>query len=98
MTERRLQINPEPLKTVEAKAGEKRPVEQMYVICTVSAVKTQKIRRISIHRQRCAHIPLAADRELGSGDEVSKALAKADSHGAQQAISCRGCGGWAVVR
>ena len=95
---RRLVVNPEPLKIVEARAGEKRPAERVFVICTVTTVaEPKRIRRISIHRKGCAHISLSCDREAGSSDRVSKALAEADSHGAQQAISCRGCGGWTVT-
>ena len=98
MTERRLNVNPEPLKIVEARAGESRPVERVFVICTVARKdRPQKLRRVSIHRKGCAHISLACDRRTGNNDEVSRILEQADRDSAQQAISCRGCGGWTVT-
>lgn len=101
MTERKLIVNPEPLKIVEARAGEERPVKRQYVICTLWTVNRpgvpQRMRRISVHVKGCAHIPFAHNNQPGTSDDVSKALAEADSHGAQQAISCRGCGGWTVA-
>lgn len=98
MTERRLIVNPEPLKIVQAHAEENAPVERVFVICTVfTKAEPTRIRRISVHVKGCAQISLSYDRRAGSSDDVSNALAVADSHGAQQAISCRGCGGWTVV-
>lgn len=101
MTDRKLIVNPEPLKIVKARAGENVPVERVYVICTLSAVavkgKPGRLRRISIHVKGCEQISLSYNRRAGSSDDVSRALAAADRDGAEQAISCRGCGGWTVV-
>jgi hypothetical protein len=90
-----MQVNPEPLKIVTHRAGED-PPKPLFMVDRIFSQRTGHVRRISVHRDGCPRTPRDCYPKPRSSEWVAVALAKADEHGAEQAISCPVCGGWSV--
>lgn len=101
---RRLTVNPDPLRVVDARPGA--APERGHVL----AVKPAKgasaddctLRRVSVHRTGCPRIPSARGWvvKAASREEVSRLLGTVDEETeieVQVSVSCRTCGGWSAL-
>lgn len=106
MTDRRLTINPEPLKVVTVRAGEPSPPPKPPAL--VLAIKRAdtyrngtRMRRVSVHRDDCPRTP--SDGRAGwtvtaaSQERISRALDEADRADVPVAVSCPTCRGWTAI-
>lgn len=103
--ERRLTVNPESLKVVDARPGG--PAPDRGHVLAVKLVKAApgdgyNFGRISVHREDCPCTPHAEGWTVKAAtrDEISWMLTKADETteiDVQVSISCRTCGGWSSL-
>lgn len=101
--ERRLEINPEPLKVVTARAGASAAAPQLVLAVKRAATLRNgtHVRRASIHQEWCPRLPSGQNTgwtaTAATQDMIAHTLDEADEAGVPVSISCRTCGGWTTV-
>jgi hypothetical protein len=105
MRERRLAVNPEPLKIVEARPGDK--VIELKYLFAQRVGKSGRLLAASVHRDWCRRAPRTGTR-LKDGskwsstevtlDQVNAAVGEAEKKEIEVKVWCSSCGGWSVSR
>jgi hypothetical protein len=102
-SDQRLQINPDPLKVVEAKAGGPAP-DPVYVFAR--RWRAEYLKAASIHRAWCPMAPEdgkeLADGSRWSVEEIPRSkrddcVSWAADKGIEAKVDCARCGGWSVA-
>jgi hypothetical protein len=101
--ERRLTVNPDPLKVVAARPGGPAP-DRDHVLALKLAIRSDgtHLQRVSIHRATCPRTPVVDGKngwvsKIATRDEISHILDQADKTDVPVSISCRTCGGWSTL-
>lgn len=104
MSKRRLAVNPDPLKVVEARAGEPSRSEVRFVVCLL-AYRGARL-RASVHKDCCARAPQAG-KKLASGatwstafcsrTKMNELVGEYEDAGIEVAVWCPTCRGWSVT-
>lgn len=101
---RRLAVNPDPLRVVDARPGA--APERGHVLAVKPAkgasADDRNLRRVSVHRTDCPRIPSTPGWvvKTASREEVSRLLGKVDEIteiDVHVSVSCRTCGGWSAL-
>jgi hypothetical protein len=104
MSERRLVINPESLKVVEARPGDK--VIELKYLFAQRVGKSGRLLAASVHRDWCRKAPRTGTRRKDGSkwvstemtlDQVNAAVGKAEEMGVEPRAWCSSCGGWSVA-
>jgi transcriptional regulator with XRE-family HTH domain len=102
-SDRRLTVNPDPLKVVAARPGDSSP-DRDHVLALKLAMRSDgtQLQRVSVHRDTCPRIPVVDGRngwvgKIATRDEISHILDQADKTDVPVSISCRTCGGWSTL-
>ncbi|MFE0472390.1 helix-turn-helix domain-containing protein [Streptomyces sp. NPDC058947] len=101
--ERRLTVNPDPLKVVAERPGGSAP-DRDHVLALKLAMRPDgtDLQRVSIHREGCPRIPVVDGRngwvsKIATRDEIGRVVEQADKADVPTSISCRTCGGWSSL-
>jgi hypothetical protein len=100
--DRKLILNPEPLKLVAARPGP--APKRVHVLAIQRAASYRngtQLRRVSVHLQGCSRAP-SSDRsgwsvDTATEDRISRILDEADQHDVPVALDCTRCGGWSTL-
>jgi hypothetical protein len=101
--ERRLTVNPDPLKVVAARPGGPVP-DRDHILALKLSMRSDgtHLQRVSIHREGCPRTPVIDGRngwvsKIATRDEIGRTLEQADKAEVPASISCRTCGGWSAL-
>jgi hypothetical protein len=105
INDRRLEINPEPLKVVTARPGSpasRTPPLALAIRRAATLRNGTHVRRVSVHQEGCPRLPSTESTgwtvAAATQDMIARTLDEADQADVPVAVSCRTCGGWTTVR